>query len=146
MNPFRCFASFGIAVREMNKWSLTCQVSKAKTGRICFLQIANVLLHNKEKSDSGRACWLSTYGFGQRLSSTHRPILVVCYTNHALDQFLEGIHQFHPEGIVRVGGRSQSATMKECSLSELRHKMYKVRLTSTFWRRLLQRSYQTRAH
>jgi len=23
-----------------------------------------------------------------------RPILVVCYTNHALDQFLEGILQF----------------------------------------------------
>jgi len=24
------------------------------------------------------------------------PILVVCYTNHALDQFLEGILEFHP--------------------------------------------------
>ena len=36
------------------------------------------------------------------------PILVVCYTNHALDQFLEGILDFHPDGIIRVGGRSQS--------------------------------------
>ena len=58
----------------------------------------------------------------------HRPILVVCYTNHALDQFLEGIHQFHPKGIVRVGGRSQSEIMKACSLSELKHEMHKVRV------------------
>ena len=94
------------------------------------MQIANVLLHNKEKWDSGRAFRLNTYRFGQRVSSGHRPILVVCYTNHALDQFLEGIHQFHPDGIVRVGGRSQSETMKECSLSELKHEMYQVSFTS----------------
>lgn len=57
--------------------------------------------------------------------SSSRPILVVCYTNHALDQFLEGIHEFHPEGIVRVGGRSQSEKMQACSLGELKHKMHK---------------------
>lgn len=62
------------------------------------------------------------------LVSERRPILVVCYTNHALDQFLEGIHQFHPQGIVRIGGRSQSETMKACSLSELKHKMHKVKI------------------
>ena len=33
------------------------------------------------------------------------PILLVCYTNHALDQFLEGISKFIDGGIVRVGGR-----------------------------------------
>lgn len=27
----------------------------------------------------------------------HVPILIVCYTNHALDQFLEGILQFCPK-------------------------------------------------
>lgn len=48
------------------------------------------------------------------------PILVVCYTNHALDQFLEGIHAFHPEGIVRVGGRSNSETIQECSLAKIK--------------------------
>jgi len=32
------------------------------------------------------------------------PILVVCYTNHALDQFLEGLSAFVRRGIVRVGG------------------------------------------
>ena len=66
-----------------------------------------------------------TEGIG--LGTKHRPILVVCYTNHALDQFLEGIHQFHPKGIVRVGGRSESDILKSCSLSELKHKMRKVK-------------------
>ncbi|XP_063816587.1 NFX1-type zinc finger-containing protein 1 isoform X2 [Pseudophryne corroboree] len=48
------------------------------------------------------------------------PVLVVCYTNHALDQFLEGIHQFLRKGIVRVGGRSSSEVLKEFNLRELR--------------------------
>lgn len=62
------------------------------------------------------------------LSNTHMwqtngesyPILVVCYTNHALDQFLEGIHQFLGQGIVRVGGRSSSEILKAFNLRELR--------------------------
>ncbi|XP_041672918.1 NFX1-type zinc finger-containing protein 1 isoform X2 [Cheilinus undulatus] len=76
------------------------------------------------------------------------PMLVVCYTNHALDQFLEGIHRFlKPEmvrkgllgrlggwqqsplskeprsrlGIVRVGGRSSSEILKPYNLTELLH-------------------------
>ncbi|KAM4012467.1 LOW QUALITY PROTEIN: NFX1-type zinc finger-containing protein 1-like [Anomaloglossus baeobatrachus] len=48
------------------------------------------------------------------------PILVVCYTNHALDQFLEGIHQFLEKGIVRLGGRSSSEVLKKFNLKELR--------------------------
>nr|XP_006003202.1 PREDICTED: NFX1-type zinc finger-containing protein 1 [Latimeria chalumnae] len=49
-------------------------------------------------------------------------ILVVCYTNHALDQFLEGIYQFLEDGIVRVGGRSNSELLKRFTLRELRQK------------------------
>jgi len=93
--------------------------------QFCLLQIANVLLHNKLKWDTGTEL-LGDDGDQAPLVSERRPILVVCYTNHALDQFLEGIHQFHPEGIVRIGGRSQSEIMKACSLSELKHKMHKV--------------------
>ena len=38
-----------------------------------------------------------------------RPMLVVCYTNHALDQFLEGMIPFlKGTGIVRVGGRCKN--------------------------------------
>lgn len=55
------------------------------------------------------------------------PILVVCYTNHALDQFLEGIHGFMKTGIVRVGGRSKNEKMKGFLLSELRRKVRDMR-------------------
>ena len=56
---------------------------------------------------------------------TRGPILVVCYTNHALDQFLEGIYEFHPEGIIRVGGRSSSEKMMKCKLKDIKFKMRK---------------------
>lgn len=46
------------------------------------------------------------------------PILVICFTNHALDQFLEGILDFE-ENIVRIGGRSQSVKLKEKNLNTL---------------------------
>ncbi|CAK8680919.1 unnamed protein product [Clavelina lepadiformis] len=48
------------------------------------------------------------------------PILVVCYTNHALDQFLEGIAKFHPTGLVRVGGRCKTESLMKYSLREIR--------------------------
>ncbi|XP_068709592.1 NFX1-type zinc finger-containing protein 1-like [Montipora foliosa] len=76
------------------------------------LKIAKILLHNK-------SAWRETSRTG--------PILVVCYTNHALDQFLEEIYEFHDEGIVRVGGRSQSEAMKKCSLSKTKQRMLKER-------------------
>ena len=85
------------------------------------------MLHNKAKWDTGTE--LLDDDMDERLLlSERRPILVVCMTNHALDQFLEGIHKFHPKGIVRIGGRSKSAVMRTCSLSELKHKMHKVRV------------------
>ncbi|KAK3589677.1 hypothetical protein CHS0354_015183 [Potamilus streckersoni] len=54
-------------------------------------------------------------------NSDPRPMLVVCYTNHALDQFLEGIIHFYKGNIVRVGSRSSSIAMKDCSIKELRN-------------------------
>ena len=48
------------------------------------------------------------------------PILVVCFTNHALDQFLEGMLGFCKSGIVRVGGRSSSEVLQNFNLRELR--------------------------
>ncbi|XP_022102749.1 uncharacterized protein LOC110985763 [Acanthaster planci] len=48
------------------------------------------------------------------------PILVVCYTNHALDQFLEGIMDFGEQKVVRVGNRSSSEKLENKSLSRLR--------------------------
>ncbi|XP_039610297.1 NFX1-type zinc finger-containing protein 1-like isoform X2 [Polypterus senegalus] len=56
------------------------------------------------------------------------PILVVCYTNHALDQFMEGILEFLPrrgilprkETLVRIGGRCSSDKLKTYCLNNMR--------------------------
>uniref|UniRef100_A0A3B4AZB3 RZ-type domain-containing protein n=1 Tax=Periophthalmus magnuspinnatus TaxID=409849 RepID=A0A3B4AZB3_9GOBI len=68
------------------------------------LKIAHALLTNQ-------SLW--------KTAADKAPILVVCYTNHALDQFLEGIHEFLPDGIVRVGSRSSSEMLKHFNLREL---------------------------
>lgn len=47
-----------------------------------------------------------------------KPILVVCYTNHALDQFCEGITQFTSK-IARIGGQTKSQVMKDYTLKNL---------------------------
>ncbi|KAH0511027.1 NFX1-type zinc finger-containing protein 1 [Microtus ochrogaster] len=57
-----------------------------------------------------------------QISAQKFPILVVCYTNHALDQFLEGIYRCQKTSIVRVGGRSNSEILKQFTLRELRNK------------------------
>ena len=50
------------------------------------------------------------------------PILVVCFTNHALDQFLVDIKKLSVNGdspnIIRVGGRCKSEELKSCILRE----------------------------
>ncbi|RUS87439.1 hypothetical protein EGW08_004814, partial [Elysia chlorotica] len=56
----------------------------------------------------------------RKMKNKQSPILVVCYTNHALDQFLEGMLQFCRSGIVRVGGRSSSEALEKFNLRELR--------------------------
>ncbi|XP_007548089.1 NFX1-type zinc finger-containing protein 1 isoform X1 [Poecilia formosa] len=72
------------------------------------LKIAQALLTNKD-------LWNDVHS---------APMLVVCYTNHALDQFLEGIHKFLKNGIVRVGGRSNSEILKQFNLRELTHSQH----------------------
>ena len=72
------------------------------------LKIIQVLLTNKQfwKTDVTRV--------GQRKPS---PILVICYTNHALDQFLEGILKFTKQ-IVRIGGNSKCEALQPFTLSQ----------------------------
>lgn len=62
------------------------------------------------------------------LSECHRngnklPILVVCLTNHALDQFLERILAFTNK-IVRVGGQSQNENLTSQNLRTLRSALF----------------------
>ena len=45
-------------------------------------------------------------------------MLMVCYTNHALDQFLEGVLKFQQTGIIRVGGRCSSESLQRYNLHE----------------------------
>ncbi len=51
------------------------------------------------------------------------PILVVCYTNHALDQFLEGVLNFGEMNLVRVGSRSKSEALTSMTLLHLRKQL-----------------------
>lgn len=67
------------------------------------LKIVQTLLHNS-------VVWKS------RGHST--PILVVCYTNHALDQFLEGIASY-TSSIVRVGSRTESKIISKFQICSL---------------------------
>ncbi|KAH9488054.1 NFX1-type zinc finger-containing protein 1 [Bulinus truncatus] len=48
------------------------------------------------------------------------PILVVCYTNHALEQFLEGVLEFCKDGIIRIGGRNKSEKLEKFNIKNLR--------------------------
>ncbi|XP_063951776.1 NFX1-type zinc finger-containing protein 1-like [Lytechinus pictus] len=66
------------------------------------LKIVETLLKNKN-------CWSD---------KETGPILLVCYTNHALDQFLLGIKQFQDEGIIRVGSRSKCPELENNNLKQ----------------------------
>ena len=47
------------------------------------------------------------------------PLLIVCYTNHALDQFLEHLLDAGVDNLVRVGTRSKSKRLEKLTLSYL---------------------------
>ncbi|XP_022657032.1 NFX1-type zinc finger-containing protein 1-like isoform X3 [Varroa destructor] len=49
---------------------------------------------------------------------TDKPILVVCYTNHALDRFLEGMLKF-TDSIVRIGGNCKNTRLERYLLRSL---------------------------
>jgi len=45
------------------------------------------------------------------------PILIMCFTNHALDQFLEGIMAINKDiRLIRIGSRCKNEAIKNCSL------------------------------
>ncbi|KAK3584661.1 hypothetical protein CHS0354_001241 [Potamilus streckersoni] len=74
------------------------------------LKIVKALLYN-------RYLWSKNPNDGSR---DPRPMLVVCYTNHALDQFLEGIKKFYEGDVVRVGSQSSSDVMNKYSIRNFR--------------------------
>ncbi|KAJ8731482.1 hypothetical protein PYW07_004646 [Mythimna separata] len=64
------------------------------------IKVAKALLHNVK-------------------SNGHCLMLIICYTNHALDQFLEAISQI-TKSIVRIGGQSRNKAMDQFNLTNLR--------------------------
>ncbi|KAH3813248.1 NFX1-type zinc finger-containing protein 1-like [Dreissena polymorpha] len=66
------------------------------------LQIMKVLLNNNIQWNS----------------KLHSPILIVCFTNHALDQFLERLTDFYDGDIVRVGSRSKCSALENMTLKK----------------------------
>ncbi|CAK1556451.1 unnamed protein product [Leptosia nina] len=57
----------------------------------------------------------------KNLSLDGTPMLIICYTNHALDQFLEGILNI-TDNIVRLGSQSKSKLLESYTLHNLRTK------------------------
>lgn len=53
------------------------------------------------------------------LSSTSHTLLLICFTNHALDDVLESLLDVGVTGIVRLGGRSRSERLSKYNLREL---------------------------
>ncbi|PKY21705.1 hypothetical protein RhiirB3_525223 [Rhizophagus irregularis] len=66
------------------------------------------------------------------------PILAICFTNHALDQFLEHLLDENITKIVRLGSRSKSEKIKDYSLDEICKNRARTRKES----RLLARLYE----
>lgn len=61
------------------------------------------------------------------------PILVICYTNHALDQFLEGIAEFTKD-IVRVGGQSKCEALEKYNLYQRRRaRQQEISRCTRYW-------------
>ena len=56
------------------------------------------------------------------------PILIVCYTNHALDQFLESLVESKVEQIIRIGRRSRSEVLEKCTLHHLTREMEQTKV------------------
>lgn len=85
------------------------------------IQIARLLVHNLKKcARLGKAH--PTHQFAPMRSHEHRPILCLCYTNHALDQFLMGLIESGIKSVVRVGGKIRRDELKEYDIKNIRRK------------------------
>jgi hypothetical protein len=71
------------------------------------IKLVQLLLHNSQ----------ATWDRAARQVPVIGPVVCICFTNHALDQFLEGLVRSGIEdGIVRVGGRSKSELLERFNL------------------------------
>ncbi|PLB49662.1 hypothetical protein P170DRAFT_384852 [Aspergillus steynii IBT 23096] len=75
------------------------------------VKLVQVLLEIKEKAKLG-------------------PIVVICYTNHALDQFLKHLLDVGIQKIIRIGGRSQATELEGKNLRVVSQSIGKTRVES----------------
>ena len=97
------------ALKMAMRQEISCIQGPPGTGKTFIgLKIVQTLLYNRQ-------CWDP---------EKNSPILLVCYTNHALDQFLEEIIDasysdgFSPPNIVRIGGRCKSTKLTNFILAK----------------------------
>ncbi|KAM3146819.1 hypothetical protein pb186bvf_000973 [Paramecium bursaria] len=68
------------------------------------------------------------------LQESKSPIIIICYTNHALDQFLKHILEFvKKDQVVRIGGRSKDPVIQQLTLQNYT----KVQKINYEWKRFL---------
>ncbi|KAF2450310.1 NFX1-type zinc finger-containing protein 1 [Karstenula rhodostoma CBS 690.94] len=72
------------------------------------VQLMKVLMECKNRADLG-------------------PIVIVCYTNHALDQFLEHLLEIGIQKLVRLGGQSHSTLLEDHNLRKVSQAESKTR-------------------
>jgi hypothetical protein len=69
------------------------------------------------------------------LNKRKQPILMLCFTNHALDQFLESIiiECSLTSGIVRVGGRCKNPRLNDFLLKNIKFKVRQEHKTNNHY-------------
>ncbi|KAF7716581.1 Zinc finger C3H1-type domain-containing protein [Penicillium ucsense] len=67
---------------------------------------------------------------GVKAKANLGPILVICYTNHALDQFLKHLLDAGIEKVIRIGGRSQAPELDGKNLRVVSGSIGKTRVES----------------
>ncbi|KIH93411.1 nf-x1 finger and helicase domain containing protein [Sporothrix brasiliensis 5110] len=100
-----------VALLEALSRSMALVQGPPGTGKtFAGVEILKVLLHNQKKAELG-------------------PIVIVCYTNHALDQILEHIlDSGTPANILRMGGQSKSERLKNLNLRDAAHKVERTKV------------------
>lgn len=66
------------------------------------------------------------------LQNTKQQILVICYTNHALDQFLTGLLKY-TDSLVRMGGQSKNEILEQFNIKKLFENNFSDKASQTWY-------------
>ena len=125
-----------VVINDPNSWP-ACENTCLDTSQLCAFRAALTQEVSVIQGPPGTGKTFIGLKIVEALAANHNrfrsfPILVLCYTNHALDQFLEGILEikchdrflgFKKLNIVRIGGRCKSMTLEDCTLKAKVHQV-----------------------